>query len=132
MDEWIDPCEIARRKHEAACKKFIGQLTKNIRMTQMFYLAEMLLCAVNAGLGLHDLILAWVENFLWLGLFMFFCQASAAVFLGWWGLRSRRRVRTLRALRKNMVGVMKAKTPIQVEHYMAQGNTAMRNLIANR
>jgi hypothetical protein len=132
MDEWIDPCETARRQHEAGCKKFIGQLTKDIRMTQMFYLVDMLFCAINAGLGLRNLIIFWTEDHLWLGLFMFSGQVSVAVFMGWWTLRDRRRVRTLRALRKSMAGVMKAKTRIQFEHHMAQGNTAVRNLTANR
>lgn len=132
MDEWIDPCEKARRQHEAHCKEFLDQLTKDIRRWEFFARLDIYFCVLNFACGLRTVLVGWVNDHLWIGLALSSLAFGCSGFLGWMARHNRRRVHTLRALRKSMVGLMKAETPIQHEHHVMQGNAAMRNLIAHR
>jgi hypothetical protein len=132
MDEWIDDEEKAQRLHHAACEKFLATLERDIREAGGFFAMDMLFCALNAGLGLRNLIMAWTLDHLGYGIFAGSFSGIAAMVLGWMGLRYRRRFHYLRTLRKSMLGAMQAKTRIQLEHYVGQGDAAMRNLLADR
>lgn len=131
MDEWIDHEEWDRRKWERLNNRFIRYLTRDIRQWQIFTLIDLFLCALNAGLGLRNLILAWADDQPWLAL-LGIISTTGAVFVGHVGLKSRRRVRAFRSLRASMIGVGQAKTRNQFELYADQSKAAMRNLLANR